>query len=137
MTEYWIMLWCSCAEFDSWVRQLHLYDAGSEVTWSSYVWRHMFVIHDVSHGGICLWSTAYVLFNKNKTLSLAPVKPRLHDTTGCQAVVQPFDNRLYRVNKHQTGLTTGWMFVYTIQPVVKQVWQPIWQPVWQPIVSCI
>jgi len=32
-------------------------------------------------------------------------------------------NRLYRVNKHptgcQTGLTTGWMFVYTIQPVVK------------------
>jgi len=50
-----------------------------------------------------------------------------------------FDNRLYRVNKHptgcQTGLTTHWMFVYTIQPVVKpvvkQVWQPVWQPVWQ------
>jgi len=34
-----------------------------------------------------------------------------------------FDNRLYRVNKHpagcQTGLTTSWMFVYTIQLVVK------------------
>jgi len=46
------------------------------------------------------------------------------------------DNRLYRVNKHstgcQTGLTTGWMFVYTIQPVVK----PVVQQVWQPAVSC-
>jgi len=44
-------------------------------------------------------------------------------------VVQPFDNWLYRVNKHpagcQTGLTTGWMFVYTIQPVVKSVWQQV------------
>jgi len=39
-------------------------------------------------------------------------KPRLHDTICCQ-----------------TGLTTGYMFVYTIQPVVK--------PVWQPVVSCI
>jgi len=29
-------------------------------------------------------------------------------------------------------LTTGWMFVYTIQPVVK----PVVQPVWQPSVSC-
>jgi len=27
-----------------------------------------------------------------------------------------------------TGLTTGWMYVYTIQPVVK--------PVGQPVVSC-
>jgi len=35
-----------------------------------------------------------------------------------------FDNRLYRVNKHPTGCETGWMFVYTIQPVVKRVWQP-------------
>jgi len=26
-------------------------------------------------------------------------------------------------------LTTGWMFVYTIQPVVKPVVQPVWQPV--------
>jgi len=37
----------------------------------------------------------------------------------------PFDNQLYRVYEHatgcQTGLTTGWMFVYTIQPVVKPV----------------
>ena len=57
-----------------------------------------------------------------------------------------FDNWLYRVNKHptscQAGLTTGCMFVYTVQPVVKRVWQPCWtnkhcsfnrvvQPVWQ------
>jgi len=39
-----------------------------------------------------------------------------------------FDNWLYRVNKHptscQTGLITGWMFVYMIQPVVKPVVQP-------------
>jgi len=33
---------------------------------------------------------------------------------------------------HQTGLTTGWMFVYTIQLVVK----PVWKPVWQQVVSC-
>jgi len=65
-----------------------------------------------------------------------------------------FNNWLYRVNKHptccQTGLTTGWMFVYTIQPV--PVWQPCWtnshcsfnrlsnrvvQPVWQPAVYTI
>jgi len=32
----------------------------------------------------------------------------------------------------QPDLTTGWMFVYTIQPVVK----PVWQPVWQQDVSC-
>jgi len=31
-----------------------------------------------------------------------------------------------------TGMTTGWMFVYTIQPVIK----PVVQPVWQPVVSC-
>jgi len=38
-----------------------------------------------------------------------------------------------RVYKHSTrcqtslttALTTGWMFVYTIQPVVKPVWQPV------------
>jgi len=29
------------------------------------------------------------------------------------------------------------MFVYTIQPVVKLVWQPVWQRVWQPVVSCV
>jgi len=41
----------------------------------------------------------------------------------------PFDNRLYGLYEHatgcQTGLTTGWMFVYTIQPVVKLVVQPV------------
>jgi len=31
-------------------------------------------------------------------------------------------------------LTTGWMFVYTIQPVVKPVVQLV--PVLQPVVSC-
>jgi len=44
------------------------------------------------------------------------VKPRLHD-------YNRFVNRLYSCkqtsNRCQTGLTTGWMFVYTIQPVVK------------------
>ena len=47
-----------------------------------------------------------------------------------------FNNRLYRVNNYptycQTSLTTGWMFVYTIQPVVK----PVVQPCWQQVVSC-
>ena len=54
-------------------------------------------------------------------------------STGCQT---RFYNQLYRVYEHsagcQTGLTTGWMFVYTIQPVVK----PVVQPFWQPVVSC-
>jgi len=90
------------------------------------------------------------------------LKPRLHDTTGCR-----FDNRVKRTAVRSTGcqtglynrfdkhsLTTGWMFVYTIQPVVKpvvkRVWQPCWtnsfsfnrlsnrvvQLVWQPVVSC-
>jgi len=48
------------------------------------------------------------------------------------------DKQLHRVNTYptgcqQTGLTTGWMFVYTIQPVV----QPVVKAVWQPVVSCI
>jgi len=43
------------------------------------------------------------------------VKPRLHGTTGCQADCQ-------------TGWTTCWMFVCTMQPVV--------QPVEQPAASC-
>ena len=43
------------------------------------------------------------------------LKPRLHDITG-----------------YQNGLTTGWMFVHTMQPVV----HPVVQPVWQPVVSC-
>jgi len=57
-------------------------------------------------------------------------KPRLHDTTCCQ-----------------TGLTTRWMFVYTIQPVVKSrlttgciVYtagcQTRLTTGWQPVVSC-
>jgi len=45
-------------------------------------------------------------YNTAKTLQV--VKPRLYDTTCCQ-----------------TGLTTGWMFVYTTQPVIKPVVQPV------------
>jgi len=57
---------------------------------------------------------------------------RLHNTTGCpiQPVVK--HNRLHTVNKHPTGCTTGWMFIYTIQSVV----QPVVQPVGQPVVLC-
>ena len=107
------------------------------------------------------------------------VKPRLHDTTGCQTrcqtgwqlvvsciqtkwlyrVYSRFSNRLYnpvwqpvertvavrstrlqpvwqlvlkRDNPFDNRLTTGWMSVYTIQPVIK----PVVQPVSQPVVSC-
>jgi len=47
---------------------------------------------------------------------LGPVKPRLHDTTGCQTGCQ-------------TGLATGCIVYTNIQPRV-------WQPDWQPAVSC-
>ena len=36
-------------------------------------------------------------------------------------------------NRLSNGLATGWMFVYTIQPIVK----PVCQSDWQPLVSCI
>ena len=48
-------------------------------------------------------------------------------TAGCQTgCTTRFDNRLneqwlFVQHSCQTGLTTGWMFVYTIQPVVKPV----------------
>jgi len=70
----------------------------------------------------------------------------LHDTAGCQTgLYNRFDNRVpglttvFNGQTHvrlSTVLTTGWMFVYTIQPVVKPVWQPDWQPFWQQVVSC-
>jgi len=73
---------------------------------------------------------------------LCTLKPCLHHTTCCQTgYTTRFDNRLneqWLFVQHgcQTGLTTvlttGWMFVYTIQPVVI----PVVQPVWQPVVSC-
>ena len=47
--------------------------------------------------------------------NLLPNQLSTHDTTYCP-----------------TSLTTGWMFVYTMQPVA----QPVVQPVWQPAVSC-
>ena len=71
----------------------------------------------------------------------AVLKPRLHDTTCCQTGLTTscivctagcqtgcttrFDNWLneqwlFVQYSCQTGLTTGWMFVYTIQPVVKR-----------------
>jgi len=63
---------------------------------------------------------------------MVSIIPRLRDTTGCQTgyttglsnwLYNRIDNRLYRVDKHptscQAGLITGWMFVYTIQPVDK------------------
>ena len=69
-------------------------------------------------------------------------------TAGCQTGrTTQFDNRLKeqlfvqhgcqtgcqtRLTTGCTGLTTGWMFVYTVQPVVK----PAVQLVWQPAVSC-
>jgi len=51
------------------------------------------------------------------------VKPRLHDTTGCQTRCQ---------SGCQTSLTTGSIVYTNIQPVVI----PVWQPVWQTAVSC-
>jgi len=62
--------------------------------------------------------------NEKKTQN-AQSKIRLHDTTSLSNHIDNrFDkNRLHRVNKHstacQSGLTTGWMFVYTMQPVVQ------------------
>ena len=55
------------------------------------------------------------LYNSRGTPDLSPVYP-------IQPVVKPvWQPRLYHVYKHstgcQTGLTTGWMFVHTIQPV--------------------
>jgi len=44
---------------------------------------------------------------------------RLHDTTGCQIGCT-------------TDLTTSWIFVYPIQPVV----QPVVKPDWQQVASC-
>jgi len=49
-------------------------------------------------------------------------QPRLHDTTNCQI---------------EQRVDTGWMFVYTIQPIVQPVVKPVWRPVGQPVVSCI
>jgi len=48
-----------------------------------------------------------------------------------QPVVKPGCTRYSRLS-NQSRLTTGWMFVYTIQPVVK----PVWQRAWQQAVSC-
>ena len=62
------------------------------------------------------------------------VKPVWQPVVSC---IQTFNrhqtsNRLSNRLCCQTRLTTGWMFVYTIQPVVK----PVVQLVWQPVVSC-
>jgi len=85
--------------------------------------------------------------------ALISIKPRLHDTTGCQTCLTTglknscivytagcqsgcttrFDNRLNEQLFVQHGCQTGWQtrlttgcIVYTnIQPVVKLVWQPV------------
>jgi len=50
------------------------------------------------------------------------LKPRLHDTTGCQTSLTT--GCIVYTNMQPVVLTTGCMFVYTIQPVVKPVVQP-------------
>jgi len=57
----------------------------------------------------------------------AQLRARLHDTTDWtkQPVEQPAASRKQRVNR----LSTGWMFVYALQPVVQPVVKPVEQPV--------
>ena len=91
----------------------------------------------VLHDQVILWETLLMSTEFRPTLHKAKgwwssqLNPVYKDTTGCQnRLYNRFDNRLYRVSKHptdcqtggETGLTTGWMFVYTIQPVVKPAW---------------
>jgi len=53
----------------------------------------------------------------------------IHSATVCSTGLSiRFDNQLYTRYSRLSTLTTGWMFVYTIQPVVN--------PVWQQVVSC-
>ena len=61
------------------------------------------------------------------------LKEQLFVQHGCQTgLYNRFDNGVERTAVRSTRLTTGWMFVYTIQPVVK----PVVKPVWQLVVSC-
>ena len=66
----------------------------------------------------CFWEmnvsalVAYDIWTSQESLRhIEHIRPRLDDTTGCQ-----------------TGLITGWMFAYTMQPVVQLVWQQAEQP---------
>jgi len=103
----------------------------------------------------CIHDTA-VLSNRLSNGFDSRLNVCIHDTTGSQTglttsltrlsnrLSDPFDNRfnkrLYRVYKHSTSCQVGlkpvwqpgWMFVYTIQPVVI----PVVQPVWQSVVWC-
>jgi len=74
------------------------------------------------------------------------LKPRLHDTTGCQTgVKQPvvkgnrFDNRVERTAVRSTGCQTGLYnrFDNRLYCVYKDLpgCQTDWQPVWQQVVS--
>jgi len=56
-------------------------------------------------------------------LTAQTVKPRLHDTTGCQRVVQPV--RQPAVSYKQTS-----------NRLSNRIVQPAWQRVWQQVVSC-
>ena len=77
------------------------------------------------------------------------IKPRLHDTAGCQTgCTTGLTTGLTTVLNEQlfvqpvvkpgcttgltTGLTTGCIVYTNIYPVAK----PVWQPVWQQVVSC-
>jgi len=77
----------------------------------------------------CKW---FAYAPADATATLSSLKPRLHNTAGCQAgCTTRFDNRLNeqwlytRYSRLSKWLSSGWMFVYTIQPVVKPVRQPV------------
>jgi len=80
-------------------------------------WRNIKVSVNLRFGWTLCWT--YIPFTRYNRLT-----NQLHNR---------LDNYLHLVNKHPTGLTTGWMFVYTIQPVVQPVVKPVWQPVVIPV----
>jgi len=114
---------------------------------------HRWIILMVSSRCICLQKTfVFYLFSNTNLEQWVIFKPRLHDTTCCQTrcppgcivytyiqpVVKPVWQPVWQTAVSciqpvvkpvvQPCLTTGWMFVYTINSVVK--------PVWQSVVSC-
>jgi len=94
----------------------------SETNLTTVLKEQLFVQPVVKPGCTTIFTT---VLNEQPLFVQLVVKPRcttglttgcIHDTAGCQTSCQ-------------TDLTTGWMFVCMIQPVV--------EPVWQPVVSCI
>jgi len=99
------------------------------------IWQKIFVysIHDTTSCQDGLTTGCIVYVYKHSTgcqtrLTTGCIVYTAGCKTGCRT---RFDNRLneqlFVQHGCQTGLTTGWMFVYTIQPVVKPVVQPVWQ----------